>query len=109
MKTEKEMLSEPLANEVRNTILSKGKEISRIVDKDMAVFSLYRCDDASVVKEKKPLYAIFAHSAAYVAFNAPQEKITDNGLLVIGWEYDKVVRELAELAVNYEDQIKGEA
>lgn len=52
--------------------------------------------------------SIFAHSAAYVVFNAPQEKIEDNSLLLVGSHYDKVVRELAELAVNYEEQIKGE-
>jgi hypothetical protein len=109
MKTEKAMLSEPLAKEVENTILTKGKVISRIIDHDMAVFSLYRCDDSSVVKQKKPIYAIFAHPIAFLVFNAPKEKVVDNSLLLIGWQYDKVVKELAELAIDYEDQIKNKA
>jgi hypothetical protein len=99
-------LSDRLSSELENTVLTTGKEIRRIVHNDCAIYSLYLCNDQSVVKKNKPMFAIIAHEDAYRAFGAKKE---NGGLLLIGWDINKIVRELAELVVSYEDQIKGKA
>ena len=99
-------LSDSLANEIENIVLTTGEEIRRIAYKNCVIFSLYLCNDQSVVKENNPLFAIYAHVDVFKAFGAKKE---NGGLVVCGYDRNKVIRELAELVVSYEDQIKGKA
>ncbi len=99
-------LSDSLAKEIENIVLTTGKEIRRIAYKNCAIYSLYMCNDQSVVKKNKPLFAIYAHADVFKAFGTKKEK---GGLVVCGYELDSIVTELAELIVSYEDQIKEKA
>lgn len=90
-------LSESLSKEIENIVLTTGKEIRRIVLNNRAVFSLYMCNDQSVMKQNNPLFAVIAHEDAYKAFGYKKPK---GGLVLCGYDINLVVRELAELVVS---------
>lgn len=105
-KNEYEQLSPSLFKEVENIMLTIGKEAGCIVYDFRVIFRVYLCNDQRVMKENKPLAAIFAYGDAYKAISAKKE---DGGMVVCGYGIDLVMEELINLVAYYEEQIKDKA
>lgn len=99
-------LSESLSKEIENIVLTTGEKVATINYDFRLIYSVYVCYDQRLMKENKPLAAIFAHGDALKALGTMNE---DACLVVCAYDLHSVMLKSSELVCDYVDHIKGKA